>query len=175
LVEHHLPVDSSNPDRNGATIIQDLGRSSGILSFKGVLTSTKEERQELLKKVKALQWFFNCKHPIYFSSDLVNQIEMSRAIIEYLRFSENTDSPYIIEFFCRLREYTDSVGQDQYSKLESKIHDRTKLWSEVEVLKITIRYRTKFISSNDKFTKTEIAKKIGDSVLIQGTSIKDNI
>jgi hypothetical protein len=173
LIEHHIPLGSLDQEGNDSTIIQDLGRNSGTLTFKGLLTSKKTDQLELQKKVKTLQNFFNCQYPVYFASDFINQIDMSRAIIEDLRFNENTGSPYIMEFFCRLREYANSGVRDQYAELESKLQAQGRLYSEVQVLKIAMGYRNKFMHLSEKTTKSEVMKNIENGLIYHNISIKD--
>jgi hypothetical protein len=175
IIEHRVPGGFNYSGKQGSTIIQDLGRKPGSLSFKGVLTSKKNDSCELQKKVEALQWYFNCQHPIYFSSKLVNHIEMPKVIIEDLNFEENISSPFIVKFYCKLREYTQLSVMNPEIDLESKLRAVSKIWSEYQALKVAIRYRSKFISPSGNITKSEIANKVANAVILKNVTIRDKI
>jgi hypothetical protein len=175
LAEHRIPGRAYISDEINSCIVQDLGRAPIRLTFNGVLTSKNDDRLDLQKKVEVFKWFFDRQRPLFFSSKLVNQVEVSKVIIEDLKIEENTSSPYMVKFYCSLSEYQEPGPQPQDTEIESKLKAQVQTWSEYQALKVVTRYRSKFIPSGMEITGDEVARRIAEGVILDNIVVKNNI
>ncbi len=173
LVEHLI---QGRPGTSGSSssLIQDLGIEPASIRFKGVLTSNSEDRIDLQKKVEILKWFFHQRKPLFFSSRLVNQLEATKVLIEALIFEEKSDTPYMVEFNCTLREYF-SGGDLENSDAETGFKTDIKNWTEFQILNAALKYRTRFITDGDNITNSELSQKIARAVILDNQVIKNII
>lgn len=175
LVEHRIPGRAYISGEINSCIVQDLGRAPVRLTFNGVLTSKNDDRLDLQKKVEVFKWFFDRQRPLFFSSKLVNQVEVFKVILEDLKIEENTSSPYKVEFYCSLSEYQEHSSQPEDTEIESKLKAQVQTWSEYQALKVITRYRSKFIPIGMEITGNEVARRIADGVILNNIVIKDKI
>ena len=164
LVEHQIPGRAGVDSEVSASVIQDLGRRPGKLSFKGILTSETENRQDLHKKIETLKWFYKQRKPLFFSSRFVNQLEATKVVIEKLNFEENTNSPYAVDFNCVLKEYSEVDWKADTDMVPAKLTLHTQHWADYQALSAMIKYRYRFIEPGETVNSSEIGKRIASHV-----------
>ncbi len=172
LVEHQIPGRAGVDSEVSSSVIQDLGRRPASMSFKGVLTADSEDRQALHKKIETLKWFYRQRKPMFFATQLINQLESPKVVIEKIVFDENTDSPYAVKFNCTLKEYSDVDWTKNADQTHSKLQLHTQHWAEYQALKAMLIYKNNFIEPKEPVTNTLVAQRIANYVLGMNGQIK---
>lgn len=172
LIEHQIPGRAGVDSEVSASVIQDMGRRPSNLEIKGVLTSDSENRQDLHKKIETLKWFYKQRKPLYFSSRFVNQLDATKVVIERLNFEENQRSPYAVNFSFVLKEYSEIDWKADTDQPPEKLVRHTQHWADFQALTAMLRYRFKFIESNETVTSSEVGKRIANYILGRNGRIK---